>query len=150
MTRGKEKIVGQHTTEDETNEPEEPSRGTNRTKEEKPPTLTQDQFNQAMNQAIAEVNQLASKKHMLESEIEKGVTAYAISKGWLAYKWVSPGHRGVPDRLYFKNGGIKIVEFKSAGKKPTVMQKLVHQKLEKENFKVDVIDDLCQGKKLFD
>lgn len=142
--------MGQHTTEDETNEPEETSRGTNRTKEEKPPTLTQDQFNQAMNQAIAEVNQLASKKHMLESEIEKGVTAYAISKGWLAYKWVSPGHRGVPDRLYFKNGGIKIVEFKSAGKKPTVMQKLVHQKLEKENFKVDVIDDLCQGKKLFD
>ena len=142
--------MGQHTTEDETNEPEEPSRGTNRTKEEKPPTLTQDQFNQAMNQAIAEVNQLASKKHMLESEIEKGVTAYAISKGWLAYKWVSPGHRGVPDRLYFKNGGIKIVEFKSAGKKPTVMQKLVHQKLERENFKVDVIDDLCQGKKLFD
>lgn len=142
--------MGQHTTEDETNEPEETSRGTNRTKDEKPPTLTQDQFNQAMNQAIAEVNQLASKKHMLESEIEKGVTAYAISKGWLAYKWVSPGHRGVPDRLYFKNGGIKIVEFKSAGKKPTVMQKLVHQKLEKENFKVDVIDDLCQGKKLFD
>ena len=142
--------MGQHTTEDETNEPEEPSRGTNRTKEEKPPTLTQAQFNQAMNQAIAEVNQLASKKHMLESEIEKGVTAYAISKGWLAYKWVSPGHRGVPDRLYFKNGGIKIVEFKSAGKKPTVMQKLVHQKLERENFKVDVIDDLCQGKKLFD
>ena len=142
--------MGQHTTEDETNEPEETSRGTNRTKEEKSRTLTQDQFNQAMNQAIAEVNQLASKKHMLESEIEKGVTAYAISKGWLAYKWVSPGHRGVPDRLYFKNGGIKIVEFKSAGKKPTVMQKLVHQKLEKENFKVDVIDDLCQGKKLFD
>ena len=142
--------MGQHTTEDETNEPEETSRGTNRTKEEKPPTLTQDQFNQAMNQAIAEVNQLASKKHMLESEIEKGVTAYAISKGWLAYKWVSPGHRGVPDRLYFKNGGIKIVEFKSTGKKPTTMQKLVHQKLERENFKVDVIDDLCQGKKLFD
>lgn len=150
MTRGKEKIVGQHTTEDETNEPEETSRGTNRTKEEKPLTLTQDQFNQAMNNAIAEVNKLASKKHMLESEIEKGVTAYAIRKGWLAYKWVSPGHRGVPDRLYFKSGKIKIVEFKSAGKKPTTLQKFIHEKLEGENFKVDVIDDLCQGKKLFD
>ena len=33
---------------------------------------------------------------MLERDIEKRVKEYARSKGWLAYKFTSPGHIGVP------------------------------------------------------
>jgi|TARA_R110002096_G_scaffold90560_4_gene205321 hypothetical protein len=87
---------------------------------------------------------------MRESEIEKKVTAYATSKGWLSYKWVSPGHRGVPDRLYFRSGIIKIIEFKAKGKRPTMMQEIVHQKLTNESFRVEVVDNLWHGKELFD
>jgi len=85
-----------------------------------------------------------------ESDIEKKVTNYAVSQGWLSYKWTSPGHRGVPDRLYFKDGIVKMVEFKAPGKTPTIFQEIIHQKLAHENFRVDIIDDIGQGKILFD
>ncbi len=86
---------------------------------------------------------------MRESEIEKKVTVHAVSRGWVSYKWASPGRRGVPDRLYFKAGKIKIIEFKAPGKLPTVFQQMVHRKLGKEKFKVDIVDNIAQGIILF-
>ena len=50
-----------------------------------------------------------------EAQIEKKVTEHAKRAGWLSYKWVSPSQRWVPDRLYFKNGQVKMIEFKTPG-----------------------------------
>jgi len=84
-----------------------------------------------------------------ESVIEKKVTEYAKQQGWLSYKWTSPNHRAVPDRLYFKSGAVLLVEFKSPGKRPTKLQANVHLKLKEEGFNVHVIDDINRGKQLF-
>ena len=79
---------------------------------------------------------------MRESRIEKKVTEYARQQGWLSYKWTSPNHRAVPDRLYFKSGVVLLVEFKAQGKRPTKLQAYVHHKLKKEGFGVHVIDSI--------
>ena len=42
------------------------------------------------------------------------------------------------------------MEFKAPGKKPTKRQKVIHGQLIKQKFKVDIIDGLEAGIKLFD
>lgn len=85
---------------------------------------------------------------MRESYIEKKVTQIAKANGWLSYKWVSPSQRGVPDRLYFKNGHLKIVEFKAPNKKPTPYQQAIHRRLEAVGWEVHIIDNIDEGKAL--
>lgn len=61
--------------------------------------------------------------------------------GGKAYKFVSPGQSGVPDRLVLLPGGRTIfVELKAPGKKPTALQLLQHKKLRALGFLVLVID----------
>ena len=86
---------------------------------------------------------------MRESYIERKVTEYARKQGWISYKWVSPSHRGVPDRQYFKAGVLIIIEFKAPGKRPPKLQQSVHRDLAAEGFQVHVIDSIDAGKKLF-
>lgn len=85
-----------------------------------------------------------------ESNIEKSVVKYAISKGWLPYKWSSPSVRGVPDRLFFKNGFVLMVEFKSVKNKCTPLQDHVHAKLLAAGFFVHVIKSEEDGRSLID
>ena len=85
---------------------------------------------------------------MRESVVEKKVTDYAKANGWLSYKWVSPSQRGVPDRMYFKNGSLVIVEFKAPGKTATPYQLAIHKRLAAVGFTVHVIDDIEKGKEL--
>ena len=85
---------------------------------------------------------------MLESTIERAVCRYARDRGWLAFKWVSPGHRGVPDRIFFRNGEVLLVEFKAPGRRPTRLQALIHQRLHNQGFPVHVIDSIDDGKAL--
>lgn len=90
-------------------------------------------------------------KNVLESRIEKIVTAYARSKHhWLAYKFSSPAHRGVPDHIYIRDGVVFFIEFKQQGKKPTALQHHIHQRIELEGIKVHIIDSIEAGKALFD
>ena len=85
---------------------------------------------------------------MRESQIEKKVTDAAKANGWLSYKWVSPSQRGVPDRLYFKKSKLVMVEFKTLGKKPTPYQAAIHKRIASAGFKVHIIDNVEDGKKL--
>ena len=85
---------------------------------------------------------------MRESYIEKKVTQIAKANGWLAYKWVSPSQRGVPDRLYFKKGTLLIVEFKAPGKKPTLYQQAIHRRLAAVGWHVYIVDNIDKGKVL--
>ena len=83
-----------------------------------------------------------------ESTIEKKVTHYAKSKGWLTFKWVSPSQRGVPDRLFFRSGTMVMVEFKAPGRSPSLYQEAIHRCLKNQGFDVHIIDDVELGKAL--
>jgi hypothetical protein len=82
---------------------------------------------------------------MLESTIEKAVVTWAKSNGWLSYKMTSQFARGWPDRLFIKTGRVVFIEFKAPGKKPTVKQQLVIDRLIAEQSEVYVIDNREDG-----
>ena len=79
---------------------------------------------------------------MLESQIEKKCTAIAKAQGWLAFKFSSPSNRGVPDRIYLKNGVCKFVEFKRKGLLPTPLQSKRIEQLRAQGFSVFVVDSV--------
>ena len=83
---------------------------------------------------------------MRERDIEKAVCRWAEKNGWLAFKWVSPQNRGVPDRLFIKDGRVVAIEFKAPGKKPTPSQELVHDILQDAGLEVYVIDNVEAGR----
>ena len=85
-----------------------------------------------------------------EAQIEKKETEHAKRAGWLSYKWVSPSQRWVPDRLYFKNGQVKMIEFKAPGQFPTKGQAIIHKMLRSEGCTVHVIDTVEKGVALFE
>ena len=60
---------------------------------------------------------------MLEKGIEKYLVSEVKKSGGIAYKFTSPGHAGVPDRLcLMPNGTIFFVELKATGKTTRPLQ----------------------------
>lgn len=87
---------------------------------------------------------------MRESTIEKKVCDYAETKGWVHYKFVTPGRCAAPDRILGRKGFAFFIEFKKTGEKPTKHQIWFHNKLRDKGFEVYVIDNVDEGKKLID
>ena len=88
---------------------------------------------------------------MLERDIEKAIKEYARSRGFLAYKFTSPGHIGVPDGLFISPVGFVIMmEFKQTGKKPTAMQQREIDRINQHGVLALVVDSVEQGKGLID
>jgi len=80
-----------------------------------------------------------------EKLIEKTLVAEVKKLGGWALKLLCQFVTGLPDRLVLLPGGVVFfVEVKSTGKKPTPVQKLVHEKLRRLGFTVHVIDTLKQ------
>lgn len=78
---------------------------------------------------------------MRENVIEEYLRDKVKAIGGRAYKFLSPGNSGVPDRLVLLPGGICIfVELKAPSKEPTTLQLLQHKKLRTLGFIVLVID----------
>ncbi|HBY9793025.1 VRR-NUC domain [Klebsiella pneumoniae] len=76
-----------------------------------------------------------------ESIIEKHLAAAVKAAGGVAYKFVSPGRRSVPDRIVLLPGGrIVFVECKSPGKAPRADQLREHERLRALGFNVVVLD----------
>lgn len=50
-----------------------------------------------------------------ERRLETACTKLATKHGWVSIKLYATGQRGVPDRLYFKDGQAIFVEFKVPG-----------------------------------
>jgi len=83
----------------------------------------------------------------LDSEklIEKTLAAEVKKLGGWSLKLLCQFVTGLPDRLVLLPGGVILfVEVKSTGKKPTPVQRLVHEKLRRLGFRVEVIDSLKQ------
>jgi hypothetical protein len=57
-----------------------------------------------------------------EADLEKKLTRWAKDNGILTYKFVSPAKRGVPDRIFIRNGKVVFLELKAPGEHPTPLQ----------------------------
>lgn len=87
----------------------------------------------------------------LESEIEGDTSKYAVKLGWLSFKFVSPSQRSVPDRLYVFAGNVVIfIEYKRKDEEPTVAQEKKIAAIRAKGVSVFVIDNIADGKELFD
>lgn len=86
-----------------------------------------------------------------ESKLENTVKNYARESGVLTYKFVSPAHRGVPDRLFvFPGGFVLFIEFKAKGKVPTPLQARYLKLLREQGALVAWIDSLQAGLDIID
>lgn len=75
---------------------------------------------------------------MREKIIEEYLRDKVKALGGKAYKFVSPGNAGVPDRLVlFPGGRISFVELKATGKVSTPLQK--HRQKEIISFGIEVV-----------
>jgi len=62
-------------------------------------------------------------KEFTEKQIEHSLVRGIKALGGIAYKFVSPGHAGVPDRILILPGGkVIFVELKRPGGKTTALQ----------------------------
>lgn len=78
-----------------------------------------------------------------ENIIEQRLRKETKARGGLAFKFVSPGMSGVPDRLVLMPGGrMAFVELKAPGKNLRELQKKRKEQLEKLGFTVYVADSL--------
>ena len=77
---------------------------------------------------------------MRESEIEKILVREVKKLGGIAYKWVSPGNDGVPDRIViFPHRQPVFVELKTDRGRLTALQEVQVRRLEKLGQDVTVI-----------
>lgn len=77
---------------------------------------------------------------MLESKLQSWIIKDLRLNGWEAHKVMKSSRAGWPDIEAFKNGKTIFIEVKSKGKKAKPLQLHVHRLLEKQGFKVYVID----------
>lgn len=78
---------------------------------------------------------------MREQDVEKYLREKVRQAGGRAYKWVSPGNSGVPDRIVLLPGNRTVfVELKAPGRKPTPLQRAQAAKIETTGHTVLVID----------
>ena len=88
---------------------------------------------------------------MRESTIEKEVCRYARDNNFLVFKFVSPGFRGVPDRLFISpRGQCFFMEFKQAGKTLRPEQERAKILIERHQVEVFVVDNVEFGKGVID
>ena len=87
-----------------------------------------------------------------ETELEKSFNRIAKEHGWLPFKFVSPGNRAVPDRLYFRAGVTVLLEWKLPGKTPTAHQWHWLDQFRRQGFQAEYVDshdiasDIIQGR----
>jgi len=88
---------------------------------------------------------------MLEKEIEKGTVEYAKNKGFRSYKFVSPGCRYVPDRIFIDPGGyVGFIEFKADGGRLSKGQAREINSLIARGCRVAIVSDLEEGRTIID
>lgn len=80
-----------------------------------------------------------------EKYLEKILKSEAEKRGGLAFKFVSPGMSGVPDRLVLIPSGVMaFVEVKAPGRQMRPLQIKRKRQLEELGFLVYQIDDISQ------
>lgn len=76
-----------------------------------------------------------------EKTLEKNLRHKVKELGGWALKLPAIHVTGLPDRLcLFPGGKVIFIEVKTTGKKPTKIQKRIHEKLRELGFRVEVVD----------
>lgn len=81
-------------------------------------------------------------KHELESDVEAAILKAARRLGWLCWKFVSPGHKGVPDRILMRKGRVIFLEVKKWGEEPTTQQNIRADEIRAKGVEVFWVDNL--------
>lgn len=83
---------------------------------------------------------------MRESAIEKAIGQYARENGWAVYKFTSPAHKGVPDRIFINPQGVAcFLEIKAPGQEPEPLQYRELRKLTERGTPAGWADSLGGG-----
>ncbi len=86
------------------------------------------------------------RQEMRESELERRFRRLAMQAGGKAYKFISPGNDGVPDRIVILPGGrIGFVELKRPGEVPRKLQQFQLGELERLGCYTAVVDSMEQA-----
>jgi len=103
------------------------------------------------NAAKIAIRKAGRKQRVLEKHIEGAVVQYARSLGVHVIKNATMYSNGFPDRTFlFGDGGMLLIEFKVPGAKLTPLQKDWHGWLKKNGHRVEVVDNVEEGKRLID
>ena len=87
----------------------------------------------------------------LETDIEDDLLDYGKTLGYVCYKFVSPGNRGVPDRIFINRNGITLfIELKRRGKVPSRNQDRQIRKIKGQLAPCFVVDNLEFGCQVLD
>lgn len=78
----------------------------------------------------------------LESTLEKKIIRFAKKHNWFVAKFVSPGLRGVPDRVFIRDGLVLFIEIKRKGEVPTEQQLRRHDEMREHGGLIFVVDDI--------
>lgn len=79
---------------------------------------------------------------MKESKIERELKKQIEAIGGVCLKWISPGNRGVPDRVVIYQGDVILVELKSPGEILRPLQEFQRRKFLELGVPVEVIDSM--------
>jgi hypothetical protein len=85
----------------------------------------------------------------LEASVEDDVVAWAEGEGWLVRKIQYPGRRGCPDRFFFRDGVLVMIEFKRPGKSNAdPLQAREHKRYAAAGWKVHLVNDRDHAKRI--
>lgn len=88
---------------------------------------------------------------MNEATIETAFVRTAKCRGVWALKLNPLGQAGLPDRLCLANHNrVAFVELKAPGKRPRPLQLIIHKRLRRLGFRIEVIDSLEGVQAFFD
>lgn len=85
-------------------------------------------------------------KWELERDVEADIRKLAIRLGWLCWKFVSPGLRGVPDRIFIKAGRVIFIEVKRPGEEPNEQQAKRHDELRAAGCEVHWVSSVREAR----
>lgn len=85
-----------------------------------------------------------------ESKVEKEIREYAVATGWWVAKFVSPGKKAVPDRIFIRRGIVVFIEVKRPGEEPTQQQHLRMKEMKSYGAIVKWFDSFEEAKEWLD
>ena len=87
-----------------------------------------------------------TEKAERESNIEADIIDFAQVRGWWEAKFVSPGLRGVCDRIMLRRGRVVFIEVKRPGEEPTPQQQKRMREIKGQNAEVYWVTSLEQAR----